>query len=381
MKLLSSVARRLRVGNPSPIDGLDLTDQQFCQNPFPLYAQLRSQASVHRRPRDGQWFVFGYNDVEAALMQPQIFSSRQLRVFDPHLLGADPPAHTTSRKGTASELAALVPAVSDAVEPIAAELLAALAHRSEFDAVEDFIRPLIESVAGRILGFTETHVRALSAAVGRGRDELSGGYDNAVPPMEAALRELGTPRWMPEAMAGASLRQQAEFGRFIWTASTRTSRQTFSACLLAILQFPLVREQVLSNPALIPNLVEEIVRLDPGEHLLLRTVTIETQLSSARIPREAPVVLCVASANRDAARFTRPDEVVLDRVTNPQLGFGKGHHKCPGANIARAQVAAGLRMWLKALPHFHEAQPLSSVRYLGGPSMRILERLMIKPTI
>lgn len=377
MSVLSSIAGGLRARRRRLVDDLDLGDEQLCQDPFPLYARLRAEASVHHRRRDDQWFVFGYDDVATAFMRPQTFSSQPMAVYDPHILGADPPAHSTTRRVLTRELAAILPGVPGVVEPIATELLASLSRQAEFDAIDDFIRPLGDAVAGRILGFTDDHVRAISAAVGKGRAEIATGFNNAVPAVEQALRDTGPPSWMPPLPAGHSLRQLAEFGRFIWTASTRTSRQTFSNCLLALLQFPSVREQVSANPDLVPNLVEEVVRLDPGEHLLIRQTTTDAELTSARIPQGATVMLCLASANRDPARFEQPDVLSLQRTPNPHLGFGKGHHKCPGANIARAQVVAGLRVWLNTLPQFRAVEPLSSAHYLGGPSMRMLERLMV----
>jgi cytochrome P450 len=197
--------------------------------------------------------------------------------------------------------------------------------------------------------------------------------------MEDVLHETGLPAWLPPSPEAQSVEAAAAFARFIWTASTRTSRQTLSNCLLELIRVPSVRHEVMEHPELIPALIEEVVRLDPGEHLLLRETTEDAMLPTARIPGGAPVMLCLAAANRDPARFERPHEIWLQRPSNPHFGFGKGHHKCPGANIARAQVAAALRVWLRMLPEFEAAEPLSSIRYLGGTSMRILDRLMVRP--
>ncbi len=46
-----------------------------------------------------------------------------------------------------------------------------------------------------------------------------------------------------------------------------------------------------------------------------------------------------AQHRRDADRFDRPDDLVLDRQSNPHVAFGHGIHRCLGAHFARMQLA------------------------------------------
>ena len=136
-------SRLIRRGRPSA-NTLDLGDPAFAQDPFPLYEELRRTGSVHFLPADRSWVVLGYDDVASVLSQPQVFSSSPLRIFDPLLLGAEPPEHTTLRRALAGELARKLPDIARDTEETATRLLESLAARAEFDAVRDFARPLTD---------------------------------------------------------------------------------------------------------------------------------------------------------------------------------------------------------------------------------------------
>jgi cytochrome P450 len=68
-----------------------------------------------------------------------------------------------------------------------------------------------------------------------------------------------------------------------------------------------------------------------------------------------PVVIDIASANRDPRQFADPDELRFDRGENPHLGFGHGVHHCLGAQLSRIELQEGLRAPLGKLPGLHIA--------------------------
>ena len=59
-------------------------------------------------------------------------------------------------------------------------------------------------------------------------------------------------------------------------------------------------------------------------------------------PRAA--TLAIGAANRDPARFDRPDVLDIDRTDVRPLSFGHGIHHCVGAALARKQAAIVLPM-------------------------------------
>lgn len=93
----------------------------------------------------------------------------------------------------------------------------------------------------------------------------------------------------------------------------------------------LLREQ----PEITPRAIEELVRyFSPLTHMG-RIVTEDTHVCEHAAKADTRVSLCWASANRDAAVFENPNEVVLDRKVNPHVAFGFSHHNCLGATHAR----------------------------------------------
>jgi cytochrome P450 len=68
--------------------------------------------------------------------------------------------------------------------------------------------------------------------------------------------------------------------------------------------------------------------------------------------RGTKVGLLFGSANRDEARFDRPDELVLDRVDNPHVSFGGGIHFCVGAPLARVELEVALRSFVEHVTEF-----------------------------
>jgi cytochrome P450 len=71
----------------------------------------------------------------------------------------------------------------------------------------------------------------------------------------------------------------------------------------------------------------------------------------------------IASANRDERHWEDPDRFDLRRATVRHLAFSRGPHVCPGAYVARQQVAHAALPALLALPGIRLAS--SDVRYQG----------------
>jgi cytochrome P450 len=79
------------------------------------------------------------------------------------------------------------------------------------------------------------------------------------------------------------------------------------------------------------------------------------------------VALFYSAANRDPAKYEDPDEIVLDRFAGraaPHLSFGAGPHRCPGAHLARLEVAVTIEEVLDRLADLTPAT--SHIEYAHG---------------
>jgi cytochrome P450 len=109
-----------------------------------------------------------------------------------------------------------------------------------------------------------------------------------------------------------------------------------------------LQERLRSDPARIPNFVEEALRIESPFRFHMRSTPKETILGGVLIPAESTVLLLWGSANRDPAEFDHPDQIDLERsAPRHHVGFGRGMHHCVGAPLARMEARVVLTALLE----------------------------------
>jgi cytochrome P450 len=205
---------------------------------------------------------------------------------------------------------------------------------SEIDVADALATPLSEQVLGRLLGLDGTQLQRFAEAArgpfGEGaRRRVLAAIDALSPvpaPMRQAIDELGT-------------HEGRDLLRMLWIAGTDTVRRGVVSTVRT-LGGNGCRVRLLDAPGLVDAFVDEVLRLNPPEPILRR--------------REAGcgvVDLSLESANRDPGHFQNPLATDLERRPG-HLAFGAGPHRCPGATIARAELAAVVRVMLELMPEF-----------------------------
>lgn len=98
---------------------------------------------------------------------------------------------------------------------------------------------------------------------------------------------------------------------------------------------PQALARIKEEPDLIGRAVEELLRYFAPLTQMGRVATEDTQVCEHAVKADSRISLCWASANRDATVFENPNEVLVDRKTNPHVSFGFGRHNCLGATHTR----------------------------------------------
>jgi cytochrome P450 len=130
-----------------------------------------------------------------------------------------------------------------------------------------------------------------------------------------------------------------------------TTEGMISNAVLHLLSHPAALAGVAADRSLLPAVAAESLRLEPAAAVVDRYATADAELAGALIRRGDLVRVSIAGANRDPAVFDRPDEFTPGRP-GPQhnLGFARGPHFCPGAQLASAETAAAVGALLDLLP-------------------------------
>ena len=110
------------------------------------------------------------------------------------------------------------------------------------------------------------------------------------------------------------------------------------------------RRQLVEDPSLIPNAIEEILRFEPPPYHIARYVADDAEFHGATVPAGSMLVGLPGAANRDERRFADPDTFDIRRKMGHILTFGYGAHHCLGAALARLEGPRRPRRDPRAVP-------------------------------
>ena len=140
----------------------------------------------------------------------------------------------------------------------------------------------------------------------------------------------------------------------ILAAAHETTSNATANAFMTLLQHRPAWEAICENPALIPNAVEECLRVAGSIIAWRRIATADATVGGVAIPKGGKLLLVQASANADARHFENPQEIDLYRDNAVEhLTFGYGAHQCMGKNIGRMEMRVFLEEFTRRLPHLH----------------------------
>jgi cytochrome P450 len=347
---------------------VDLWSDEVLADPYPAYARLRRLGSVLHDPRHDAYVVAGYDEVRQALQDWETFTSalgvglndRANAMSGRGILTTDPPLHDSRRRVLNAQLVPReVARHHDFLTATANEMVDRLVACGTFDAVADLAHRYSVQVVSDLCGLPrdgrELLIERASAAFDtfgpdndrcrRAWDGFFGLYDYAA---NVATPDRLTPgSWgaqiydagakgvvEPEACPGLML-------AYVWAGMDTTVNAIASAVSL-FADHPEQWTMLRADRSLLVSATHEVLRIEPPVQRFTRVTTSDTVLGGVALPAGARVVVLFGSANRDQRRFTDPDRFDIRRNPTDHLSFGRGVHRCVGANLAQEEIKAVL---------------------------------------
>jgi cytochrome P450 len=394
------------------------------EDPHRLYARLRDATPVARIADTGVHLVTRWALVEEALgreadfsanltgllvrgadRHPSLFSLEAVGAAQAVIATADEPAHSVHRGLLQRRLTpARVARMEASVRGWADGAIAPLVQRGggDFVAVAERVPAL---VLAHLIGLPESDVEHFRTWSMMGGDMLAGDVADerirflaeetgrmsaylsdhlARADVEAAGRPDATlMSLLGRGVADGVIDHETAVGISIilFGAAGESTAALIGSCLLRLARCPALADRLRQDRQLVPQFVEEVVRLDPPFNFHYRAVRRRCRLGGYDLEPGDRLMLVWAAANRDGSVIEDPDTLRLDR-RHPKhhMAFGRGGHFCIGAHLARLEARCVVTSALEQAKTIavDAAEPVAWARSIF---VRRLERLpLVLPT-
>jgi len=311
-----------------------------------------------------------FADVMSSLPEPGQVEAAKARIAPMNLpTFADPPLAFEYRRVVEGFVS---PKAANELEPRVRALVSKLVDRfietGSADIVRDLAQPLTAMLTMWVSGLPEEKWRRYSDCIHRllWRDGDMATLSREIAEVQAELRaDISRLRADPDTQGviGASREAKIE-GRpieewevegMLWLlllGGVDTTQALTGSAMVFLSRNPGHKQQILDDPAIIPDAIEEFLRFNAPVLATPRTVAQDIEVEGVQLKKGERALLCWAAANRDPKVFERPNEVIFDRPENRHLTFSVGPHRCLGSHTARMEIRVMLQEIFRRLPDF-----------------------------
>ena len=356
------------------------------ENPYPIYAWLRSNAPIAYLPDVGAWYVSRYEDTQRILTDPENFTvtwpgSTIVDTFGEMMLTTDGGLQRYYRNRLVQQTFAPVvikKRLARAVGMRIDQLISGFENYGTTDLRSQFASRLPILVMLDLFGFAdedETLFRdwydsfeAAIANVMRDEKIRAAGAGSAAEfhdyfqaqvekirlnPVDGFLNDMLTAP-QDQRHRDDEIRRNA---LVIFFGGISTVEALILNALWALLKHPGALEYALRNPGSIDGVIDETMRWRAPVHTASRMTVKDTEVSGVTLPEGAFVITLLASGNRDEAIYDTADEFRPERrQIPPHQGFATGPHLCLGRHMAKLEAGAAVEAILRRLSKLRLAE-------------------------
>ena len=400
------------------ISELSLFDPTTLVDPFEFYEAQRTKSPVFLDKPSGTYIVLDHALITEAVGRLDDFSNQ----FDARLSGgktaedlnsdeelqaimdegwpqvstlltADQPRHTRFRKLV--NLAFSMPKVNkleDGIRSMSNQLIDSFIENGKCEFVNDYAIPMPVKTIAQQLGLDRADAAVIKRWTNAFVDRLSG--------MMTRERQLAAEREVVEFqktlkanMDDRRVEAKEDILSDLVNAQLDGERPLDDAELLSIVQQLMVAgnetttaalaeglrlfatnpdeyKKIQEDPSLIPNAVEEVLRMSSGSSGIWRVMHRDAELGGVTLPKGAMVMMRYHAANRDPKQFEDPNSFKVDRKNaRTHLAFGKGIHMCVGNMLSRKEMAVSFQQF---------AQRIDNLRLSDGAELVYPPNMMLR---
>ena len=343
-------------------------------DPHPLLARLREREPVSWLPALGGWLVTRRDLALAAMRDAETFTVHDPRfstgrVVGPSMLTLDGAEHARHRDPFARpfRLAAVRERFAELVEAETERLVDVLEPAGRGELRRGLAGPLAATVVTFALGLDDadtdavlgwydgivaavTEVTAGNPVTPAGREAFAALRSSVEPALD---REPGSSLVAAAASEATGLTRDEVVSNVavLLFGGIETTEGMIANAILHLLGHPEQRALVEDDRSLLPNALEESLRLEPAAAVIDRYATRDVTFGDAAMRAGELVTISIAGANRDPGIFPHPDRFDVRRENaRLQIAFAHGPHVCIGMHLARLEAHAAVGRLLDRLP-------------------------------
>ncbi|WP_290580914.1 cytochrome P450 [Ketobacter sp.] len=374
--------------------------REIVKNPYPVYRRLRQEAPLYYNEKYDFYAVSRYSDVQKCFLDHETFISGRGGILElikenvqmppGTFIFEDPPQHTVHRRIVQRIFAPKrMAALEEQIREMTKKHMAELAHRDEFDFIGDVGGQIPMRVIGMLLGIPEEdfqEVRRITDSKlvteeGKPVDYSAGlnieqDFERYVHwrrenPSDDVITELLNVEFTDEngVERKLSIEELTTFVNLLAGAGNETTNRLIGWMAKSLAENPDQRRELVANPALIPQAIEEALRLEPPPPHVGRYVAKDVVIQGQTVPAGSTILLLVGSANHDDEVFPDPEQFNMHRERPRHMTFGHGIHTCIGNVLARMEARVVFEELLKQIPDWDvdlELANLSSTSTVRG---------------